>query len=315
MTVPNNVITSDMLKGGKKGQGVAGLILCRSYSVSLTKSGKEYIQGTMQSGIEIPFKAWGNAEAFVKLKNEEYAGQVCLIQGTFDDYGGTFSLIIQDINAVDMTDLSLFLPERYNADIYWNGLVNLVKANVSEKGFAIANETLFANEEVANAFKIEFAASGHHDNCKSGLLAHTYKVVYYVTNVIQMYPNLAETADVKDILWLGALFHDIGKTKEMKLGVYQPCSKVTHRYLGIEMVNKAHFVETYGEDRWLDLVSIFLQHHGEYEDKCKTALAYIVHKADCFDADMTFLAQAKENPIQRSGVNSVRLDSTYLALP
>ena len=66
MTVPNNVITSDMLKGGKKGQGVAGLILCRSYSVSLTKSGKEYIQGTMQSGIEIQFKAWGNEEAFVK---------------------------------------------------------------------------------------------------------------------------------------------------------------------------------------------------------------------------------------------------------
>ena len=100
----------------------------------------------------------------------------------------------------------------------------------------------------------------------------------------------------------------------MKLGVYQPCSKVTHRYLGIEMINKTHFVEAYGEDRWLDLVSIFLQHHGEYEDKCRTALAYIVHKVDCFDADMSFLSQSKENPVQRSGVNNVKIDSNWLVI-
>ena len=307
-------ITSEMLKEGRKGASLVGLILCRSYSIALTKSGKEYIQGTLQSGIEIQFKAWGNSEAFLKFKNEEYSGQVCLIQATFDDYGGTFSLIVEDVNAVEWDDLSVFLPVKYNAENYWNGLKNIVQSNISEKGMLIANENLFENKEVADAFKLEFAASSHHDNCKSGLLAHTYKVVYYVTVVLQMYPNLVDNQEMKDVLVLGALFHDIGKTKEMKLGVYQPCSKVTHRYLGIEMINKTHFVEAYGEDRWLDLVSIFLQHHGEYEDKCRTALAYIVHKADCFDADMSFLSQSKENPVQRSGVNNVKIDSNWLVI-
>ena len=104
------LITSEMLKEGRKGVSLVGLILCRSYSIALTKAGKEYIQGTLQSGIEIQFKAWGNSDAFLKFKNEEYSGQVCLIQATFDDYGGTFSLIVEDVNAVEWDDLSVFLP-------------------------------------------------------------------------------------------------------------------------------------------------------------------------------------------------------------
>ena len=50
------VITCEMLKGATKGQTVAGLLLCRSYSIALTKAGKEYIQGTMLSEVEMPFK-------------------------------------------------------------------------------------------------------------------------------------------------------------------------------------------------------------------------------------------------------------------
>ena len=100
----------------------------------------------------------------------------------------------------------------------------------------------------------------------------------------------------------------------MKLGTYQACSKVTHRYIGIEMIDKSSFVEAYGEDGWLELVAIFLQHHGDYEDKCRTVLAYIVHKADCFDADMTYLIQAKEKPSVRNGVNNIKIDTSWLSM-
>ena len=309
-----SVISGDVLKGATKGQNISGLLLCRTYSIALTKTGKEYIQGTMQSEVEMPFKAWGNSEAFVGLKNNDYVGVVCQVTGHFDDYGGSFSLIVEDIQAVDYEDISVFLPNRYDVEGYWNNLKTLVQQNVSDKGLNIANQTLFDNTEVANAFKIEFAATSHHDNCKGGLLAHTYKVVYYVVTALAMYPALITTQDEKDMLVLGALFHDIGKTKEMKLGTYQPCSKVTHRYLGIEMIDKPTFVAAYGEDGWLEMVSILLQHHGEFEDKCKTVSAYIIHKADCYDADMTFLLQTKERPLTRNGVNSIKVDNNWLSI-
>lgn len=308
------VITCEMLKGATKGQTVAGLLLCRSYSIALTKAGKEYIQGTMQSEVEMPFKAWGNSEAFVSLKNNDYVGQVCNIQGHFDDYGGSFSLIIEDINAVADIDISQFLANKYDVEGYWKNLISLVQQNVSAKAFEIAKQNLFENPNVIDDFKNEFAASSHHDNCRGGLLAHTYKVVYYVLSSLVMYPTLISSADEKDILILGALFHDIGKIKEMKLGTYQACSKVTHRYIGIEMIDKSSFVEAYGEDGWLELVAIFLQHHGDYEDKCRTVLAYIVHKADCFDADMTYLIQAKEKPSVRNGVNNIKIDTSWLSM-
>ncbi len=308
------VITEEVLKGATKGQVVTGFLLCRSYSIALTKAGKEYIQGTMQSGIEMPFKAWGNSEAFVSLKNNDYVGVVCNIQGKFDDYGGSFSLIIEDIQAVEYDDISVFLPNKYDVEGYWTNLKALVQQSVSDKAFNIAKQNLFENTAVAEDFKKEFAASSHHDNCKGGLLAHTYKVVYYVISSLAMYPALISTQDEKDILILGALFHDIGKTKEMKLGTYQACSKVTHRYMGIEMIDKPSFVAAYGENGWLELVAIFLQHHGDFEDKCRTVLAYIVHKADCFDADMTYLVQAKERPSVRNGVNNIKVDTSWLSM-
>lgn len=309
-----SIITENQLKTLKKGDNIQGTILCRTYSLSNTKSGSEYVQGTLQSGIEIPFKAWNNSEAFVQFKNFDYVGQVCYIQGRVDDYGGTFSIIAETVQAVEGEDVSQFLPERYDTENYWNSLIALVQQKVTPEGFAIANANLFNKPEVATLFKREFAASSHHDNCKGGLLAHTYKVVYYVTTILSMYPTLATTPKAKDILILGALFHDIGKVKEMNVGVYQPCSKVSHRYLGIEMIDKASFVATYGEDGWLELVSIFLQHHGDFEDKCRTASAFIVHKADCFDADMTYLAQAEEKPAVRNGVQTIKVDSGWLSI-
>ena len=310
------IITEEMLRKATKGAVVSGLILCRKYDILKTKNDNEYIAGVFQSGVEIPFKVWNNAEAFVEFKNSDYTNVVCQISGKFDDYNNTFSIVVDKVAAVDYKNVIDFLPKKYDAETYWTSMKALVQQNVSEKAMAIANKNLFDNAEVAERFKTEFAASGHHDNCPNGLLVHTYKVLYHIMSILTLYPNVLHpvTQDKKDILILGALFHDIGKTQEMNFGVYQPCSKVTHRYLGIEMIDRASFIEAYGLDGWHELVAIFLQHHGDFEDKCKTVLAQIVHKADCFDADMTFLAQSLETPAVRNGVNTVKIDSNWLSI-
>ena len=108
--------------------------------------------------------------------------------------------------------------------------------------------------------------------------------------------------------------HDIGKLQEMHLGVYTKESFVTHRYLGIEMMPKDKIVSLYSEEWWLKLVSIFLQHHGEFEDKCKTKEAYIVNQADLLDANMTFLIQSMENPIISEAGKRVKVDNTFLTI-
>ena len=53
-----NIISEERLKKGQNKEAVSGVILVNSYNTALTKNGKEYITGQLQSGVNIPFKAW-----------------------------------------------------------------------------------------------------------------------------------------------------------------------------------------------------------------------------------------------------------------
>ena len=317
-----SVVSQEVLKNGKGGKPVSGVVLIKSYSIQLTRNGKEYISGTLQSGVEIPFKIWSDSSAFTKLKNENYTNVPTMIGGTFDEYGGSLSIVLTTADAVEGFTIDQFLPVKYNADAYFTTLVNTVRSSVSEKAFDLASKILFDNAELCERFKIEFAAKSHHDNCKSGLLAHTYKVVTLVNNFINLYPSIITTTgstknqDLKDLLILGALLHDIGKTKEMELGIYQPCSSVTHRYLGVEFVTpyKDEIVSAYNEDWYYQLISVFLQHHDTFDDKARTLVAMIVFYADWLDSRITLIQQQLEMPITRDGFSSIKYEDRFLQL-
>lgn len=316
------VISSDSLKNlGANKAPISGVLVIKSYNIALTKRGDEFINGELLSGVTVPFKVWHNSSAFTKLKSGEYSGQVMYVSGEVNEYQGQKSIVINSVLEPDGDfGLDLFMPIRYNTDAYWNGLRTQFEYRTSDKIHAIANEVLFENNEVAERFKIEQAASTHHDNCKSGLEAHTYKVMRLMDNIISEYPMLCNNLDgtlnqdMIDLLKFGVLVHDLGKIKEMKLGVYQPCSIVTHRYLGIEMLPKDKILELYGEEWWLQLVSILLQHHGEFGDECRTLASYLVHKCDLLESQLTSVVQSLEAPVASSAGDRIKQDGLWLSI-
>jgi 3'-5' exoribonuclease len=317
------IITKEMLKTGRNGQDISGVILVRNYGIQLTKKNEEYVTGTLESEVDMPFKAWGNSTAFSELKKNNYTNVPTYISGKFNEFNGQMSIIIDTAQAVEGYTQDQFMPIKYNAEAYWQAMINLVKAKVSEYAYSLADRVLFSNKEVADSFKVQFAASSHHDNCKSGLLAHTYKVLSNVNYILSSYPKLVKKADGTvnqdkvDVLFIGALLHDIGKIREMDFGVYQTVATVTHRYLGIEFFSdyKAEIVEHYSEEWYYDLVSIMLQHHGEFGDNCRTVSALIVHKADLLDSEFTLLADSLANPITNpSAGDTVKFDGLYLTI-
>lgn len=291
------------------GDVVSGIILLKDVVRATTKNGKPFFHGSVCSGTDVSFKAWDNSEAFKMLEREDLAGKVVYISGNWSEYMGVTSIILDTV----MTNAELvaidpmnFIESKYNIDAYWSGLQNIMKSTLTEKGMLLANKFLFENEEVANAFKVEFAAKSHHDNCKAGLLAHTYKVCYLMQVTLNLYKDIVD----KDLVMLGVLLHDIGKIKEMHMGVYQPCSKVTHRFLGIEMLDKDLIVENYGEDWYYELVSIMLQHHGEWGDPCKTVSARLVNLVDEFEAKAMLIKQAVDIS---DNCGTVNIDGQYLS--
>lgn len=291
------------------GDAVSGIILLKDVVRATTKNGKPFFHGSVCSGTDVSFKAWDNSEAFKMLEREDLAGKVVYISGNWNEYMGVFSIILDTV----MTNAELvaidpmnFIESKYNIDAYWSGLQNIMKSTLTEKGMLLANKFLFENEEVANAFKVEFAAKSHHDNCKAGLLAHTYKVCYLMQVTLNLYKDIVD----KDLVMLGVLLHDIGKIKEMHMGVYQTCSKVTHRFLGIEMLDKDLIVENYGEDWYYELVSIMLQHHGEWGDPCKTVSARLVNLVDEFEAKAMLIKQAVDIS---DNCGTINIDGQYLS--
>ena len=224
----------------------------------------------------------------------------CIISGSFDEFNSVISIIIDTVVAVDGYTADQFLPIKYNADAYFKGLQDLCKSLISDKGFSLLDEILFSNSEVNERFMYEFAAKNHHDNCKSGLLAHTYKVVSNTAFILNQYKGLYQgSQDLKDLLIIGATLHDLGKIWELNYGSYQSCSVVTHRYLGIEYISKFKdkLVEIYGIDWYYNLASILLQHHGEFDDDCRSLYAQIIHMADMMDADFTTLVDSLDSAV------------------
>ena len=312
MVVPQEVMKTLQ---SREGQLVNGAVLCKDYSVQMTKTGKPYIVGTLQSGCPVAFKVWNNSGAYGVLADGTFKGKVIEITGTVDMYNDIPSIVISTASAVKegLYTPDQFLETKYNAEAYYNALVNKCKSVVSEKAFDILSKILFNNEDVVKKFKLEFAASGHHDNCKSGLLAHTYKVLSLTDFVIRQYPGLAwSDADILDLVYVGAVLHDIGKTVEMDLGVYQMQSCVTHLYLGTEFISpfKADIVQAYSSEWYYNLISIVLQHHGEFDLKCKTVWSYVIHLVDCFEAKVTDLVQLMD----AAPDGKIKTDMGYMTL-
>lgn len=295
-----------------KGTPVQGVCLIKEYSVDLTKAGSEYIKGILTSGeATVPFKAWGNSQAFSKLKAEDYTMTPTFIAGSGDDYGGVTSVILSDVSAVEGFESVDFIPSMYDINTYWEGLKDMVYNAVSEKGKLIANAVLFEDSVVAERFKDEFAAKSHHDNCKGGLLAHTYKVVMYTISFVNTYFK-GYAQDFKDLLIIGALVHDIGKVDEMEYGVYKDCSIITHRILGLKYIEaEAEMIKAQYSEHWLhELEAIIVQHHDEFDDKARTVGAYIIHQADLLDSRLTLLQQSVSHAVD----DSVKIDGKYLEI-
>lgn len=315
------VLKSDVVLSKNKGTIVEGTVLVKEYSVKKTKTGKDYIDGTLQIGGTVKFKIWSGATCSSFI-SEDYSGCVCEIYGELDEYQGVKSVTIQECRAVEGFTNDQFMEVRYNKEGYWKSFCSVLESNLSDKGKKFMEEVLYKDTVLVERFKEEFCAKSHHDNCLSGLLAHSYKMLCILHYTIPSYPELIElegenTDDRKDLLFIGVALHDIGKTKEMEFGVYQPNSGVSHRFFGAELLtqHKDFIVGLYDEKWYYDLVSVMLQHHGEFGDPCRTWASYIVHQIDLFESRLQGFCQIKaENTVESNSGKSVWIDNNNLTL-
>lgn len=276
------------------GEAIETVAFIKSYDVRPTKNNTKYIDGMLEMKGSVPFKVWSGV-TFNELEKYDYRNTVCFINAKVNEYNGNKSLIITSIKALEEGTYNPadFFEEKYQANAYWDALCKLIGKHCTPDGVEIFKE-IFG--EIESRFKVEFAARSHHDAVRSGLLAHTYKLVYIMTRVIKLYPNIVKRVD-PDMFALGVALHDIGKIHEYTNGVIEGNGLlVSHHTFGVEMLceNKYFIVELKGEEFYYRLLSIIEQHHGEYEETPRTIEAYLVHMVDNLESTFQAIDESVE---------------------
>ena len=165
--------------------------------------------------------------------------------------------------------------------------------------------SFFGDETFAKAFRFHSAAKTVHHGFVGGLLEHTLSVTRLCDYYASSYPMLN-----RDLLLTAAMFHDIGKLKELSVfpeNDYTDDGQLLgHIVIGTEMVSdRMKTIPGFPPKLAAELKHCILAHHGEleYGSPKKPALleALALNLADNTDAKMETMMEALSAGGENSG--------------
>lgn len=278
------------------GQELDGTAIVVSTNIAQTKAGKNYLRGSVRNNEGLTdFIMWNSPwlENFLK-SGETLEGRVFFINAEVNEYNGNKSIIIRKLEESDIPAMSL-LDSPYDPNKLFQEANALLNSNLSIEGRKVLS---LVTKPVMESFMVEGAAISRHDSVKHGLLAHSTKVLRNLNYVLDNYPGILASGRVdKDLLYLGAFLHDVGKVFEYSGLTRSKYHWATHHVFAIDLLAqfKDKIIELKGEEFYWQMNAVFLQHHGEYGEKPRTTAAYLIHLVDNLESKLTDLSDALEN--------------------
>ena len=235
------------------------------------------------------------------------------VTGDVTSFQGNLQLSIKRVRKVGEGE---YEPENYlpvsdkDIDEMYQEMMGYI-ASVKNPYLSRLLHMFFDDAAFAKAFKFHSAAKSVHHGFVGGLLEHTVSVTRNCNYFAQNYPFLN-----RDLLLTAAMFHDIGKLKELSTfpaNDYTDAGQLLgHIMIGAEWIGeKIREIDGFPEVLANELKHCILAHHGEleYGSPKKPALveALALSFADNLDAKMEtvreVLAGVPENNLQWQGFN------------
>ena len=194
-----------------EGERLSGIYLCKYRQSAMTKNGKSYENVILQdkTGV-IDAKIWDpnsqGIEDFDMLDYIDVVGDVTSFQGALQ----------VSIKRVRKAREGEYIEEDYlpvserNIDEMYEELLTYVHKIENPYLKQLTDSYFVENEAFIKAFKGHSAAKSVHHGFVGGLLEHTLNVTKLCYYYVKQYPFLN-----KDLLLCAALFHDVGKMKEI----------------------------------------------------------------------------------------------------
>ena len=280
-----------------EGCRVSGIYLCKHKQAAVTKNGKPYENVILQDKTgTIDAKIWDpNSLGIDDFETLDYIE----IMGDVTNFAGALQLNIKRARKAregeyDPTD---YLPvSKCDIDEMYGELMAIIKT-IQNPYLSRLLELFFVEDEAfIKRFRFNSAAKTVHHGFVGGLLEHTLNVTKLCDFYTKAYPALN-----RDLLLTAAIFHDIGKTKEISafpMNDYTDDGQLLgHIIIGTEMISdRMKEIEGFPASIAVELKHCILAHHGEleYGSPKKPALleALALNFADTTDAKMETMIEA-----------------------
>ena len=280
----------------REGDTIRSIYLCKTKRSAETRNGKPYDNLTLQDKTgTLDGKVWdpnsGGIADYDEMDFVEVFGEVV-------SYNNALQLNIKQLRKPfeDEYNAADYMPtSEKNVDSMYNELLSYIQ-QVDNKYLRQLLEYYFVNDEAfIKNFKAHSAAKSVHHSFAGGLLEHTLSIVKLCEYYAKTYPLLS-----KDLLFTAAIFHDIGKTKELsnfpENDYTDDGQLLGHIVIGVEMISEGvRHIEGFPAKIASELKHCVIAHHGELEfgspKKPALAEAVALHYADATDAKLQTLTE------------------------
>ena len=280
----------------REGMHVSGVYLCKTRQIALTKTGKEYGSLTLQDKTgTADAKIWELGSPGISDFN---AMDYVFVDADVTVFQGNIQLNVKRIRRADEGE---YVPADYlpvtGKDIkqMYHELNQYITTIRNEHLRKLAAGFFVQDATFAKVFASHSAAKSVHHSFVGGLLEHTLSVVKLCDFFCKQYPLLN-----RDLLLVAAMFHDIGKTKELSVFPENDYTDegqlIGHIIIGAQMVQeKINAMPGFPKKLENELIHCILAHHGEleYGSPKKPALieALALNLADNADAKMETMTE------------------------
>jgi len=282
----------------REGERINEIYLCKSKQAAMTKNGKPYDNVILQDKTgTLDAKIWDVGSVGIE---EFEAMDYIAITGDITSFQGNLQCSIKRARKVGEGeyDPADYLPvSDKDIDAMYNELMGYIDS-VKNQYLSKLLHSFFDNEEFERRFKFHSAAKSVHHGFVGGLLEHTLGVTKNCDYFSNMYPVLN-----RDLLITAAIFHDIGKLKELSTFPENDYTDegqlVGHIVMGaIKLDRLIREIPGFPPKLANEVKHCMLAHHGELEfgSPKKPALleAIALSQADNLDAKMETFAEIME---------------------
>lgn len=290
----------------REGKHVSDVYLCKNRQVCLTKSGKEYGNVILQDKTgTIDAKIWDlNSPGIGNFESMDYV----FIDADVTVFQNSNQLNIKRARKAEEGE---YVPGDYlpvstkDIGLMYEELLGFIRSLKNPYLKKLLESFFVEDAAFAKAFQFHSAAKSVHHGFVGGLLEHTLSVVKLCDYYAGYYPLIN-----RDLLLTAAMFHDVGKTKELSAfpeNDYTDDGQLLgHIIIGTEMISeRMKTIPGFPEKTATELKHCILAHHGEleYGSPKKPAIieALALNFADNTDAKMETMIEVLRGAGDNSG--------------